>query len=131
MLLVKVHARLLGLVASLARGRNKSSRLCTILSEGEPFVVPRSDAASAKMQIFVCEHKVSTTAVQSALSRSALLADMHRNDPEGCALMPCDTETWTAWLADDPSQMSAYTMDLMIAVVKVRFFLSLVTAVHW
>jgi hypothetical protein len=85
------------------------------------FVRPRSDAASAKMHLFVCEHKVSRAALQNALSRSALLRDMHRDDPEGCVIMPCDTGTWTAWLADDPSQMTADTMELMLAVIKVRF----------
>jgi hypothetical protein len=82
--------------------------------------VPRSDTAIAKMHLFVCDHKVSTAAVQNALSRSALLRDMHRDDAEGCVLMPCNTGTWTAWLADDPSQMTADTMELMLAVIKVR-----------
>jgi hypothetical protein len=82
--------------------------------------VPRSDAASARMHLFVCEYKVSTAAVQIALSRSALLRDMHRDDPEGCVHMPCDTGTWTAWLEDDPTQMTADAMELMLAVIKVR-----------
>jgi hypothetical protein len=72
------------------------------------------------MHLFVCEHKVSTAAVQNALSRSALLRDMHRDDPEGCVHMPCDTGTWTAWLDDDLSQMTADAMELMLAVIKVR-----------
>jgi hypothetical protein len=75
-----------------------------------------SDATSAKEQ-FVCEGELTT---QSVLSRSARLADMHRIDPEGCVCLPCNTRTWTAWLTDDPSRMTADKMGLMLDVIKVR-----------
>jgi hypothetical protein len=66
---------------------------------------------------FICEDQLVS---QSALSRSARLADMHRVDPGGCVRIPCDTRTWTAWLRDDPSQITAGTMDLMLSVIMVR-----------
>jgi hypothetical protein len=57
---------------------------------------------------------------QSELSRSALLADMHWVDPNGCVRISCDTKTWTSWRTDDPSRMTADNMELMISVIKVR-----------
>jgi hypothetical protein len=53
------------------------------------------------------------------MSRSVLLADMHRDDPEGFDRMPCDTKTWTSWLTDDTSQMNADRMDGMLTVIRV------------
>jgi hypothetical protein len=80
------------------------------------FVMQHSDATSAKEQ-FVFEDELTP---QSVLSRSARLADMHRIDPEGCVCLPCNTRTWTAWLTDDPSRMTADNMGLMLDVIKVR-----------
>jgi hypothetical protein len=65
----------------------------------------------------ICEDQLVS---QSALSRSARLADMHRVDPGGYVRIPCDTSTWTAWLADDPSQLTASNMDVMLSVIMVR-----------
>jgi hypothetical protein len=59
-------------------------------------------------------------ASQSALSRSRLLADMHRVEPEACVRIPFDTRTWTAWLTDDPSRTTADDMELMLSVIMVR-----------
>jgi hypothetical protein len=68
----------------------------------------------------ICRDEVTSIADQSTLLRSAVLSDMHQVDPEGCVCMPCDTKTWRAWLTDDPSRMTADTMELMLSVVKVR-----------
>jgi hypothetical protein len=45
---------------------------------------------------------------------------MHRHDPEGFVSVPCDTRTWTAWLTDDPSRMTADDMELMLSVITVQ-----------
>jgi hypothetical protein len=71
------------------------------------------------MQI-ICEDDVVSVADQSVLLRSAVLSDMHRVEPEGCVHVPCDTKTWTAWLTDDPSRLTADTMKLFASVIKVR-----------
>jgi hypothetical protein len=65
----------------------------------------------------ICNDNVQTIADQSVLSRSALLAEM---PPDGCVHMPCDSKTWTTWLTDDTSQMSADMMELMLAVITAR-----------
>jgi hypothetical protein len=75
-----------------------------------------SDATSGKKQN-ICEHELAT---QSVLSRSARLADMYRVDPEGCVSIPCNSRTWTAWLTDDPSRMTADNMELVLSVIRVR-----------
>jgi hypothetical protein len=69
----------------------------------------------------VFKDNVISIADQSALLRSAVLSDMHQVDPEGCVHVPCDTKTWRAWLIDDPSRMTADTMELLVSVIKVRF----------
>jgi hypothetical protein len=66
---------------------------------------------------YTCEDQLVT---QGALSRSSRLADMNKVDPEGCVRIPCDTKTWTAWLTDDPSRMTAYNMELILSVITVR-----------
>jgi hypothetical protein len=87
------------------------------IRQNERRVVILRSEASTKMHI-TCEDQLVT---QSALSRSARLADMHRVDPEGCVRIPCDTRTWTTWLTDDPSRMTAENMDLMLSVIRVRY----------
>jgi hypothetical protein len=79
-------------------------------------IMRNPDTTSTEMQMS-CEYQLVT---QSALSRSARLSDMHRVDPEGGVRVPCDTRTWTAWLADDPSQMTADNMELIFDVIKVQ-----------
>jgi hypothetical protein len=71
------------------------------------------------MQI-ICSDKVHTMVDPATLSRSKLLADMHRVDPGGSVRVPCDTKTWTTWLTDDPSQLPADTAKLMLAVIMAR-----------
>jgi hypothetical protein len=68
----------------------------------------------------VCSDDDISIVDQSALLRSAVLSDMHQVDPEGCVRLPCDTKTWRAWLTDDPSPMTAETIDLFVSVIKVR-----------
>jgi hypothetical protein len=55
----------------------------------------------------------------SALSRSKLLIDIYSGDPEGCAIVPCDSRTWTAWLADDPARGNELLPELFVAVLRV------------
>jgi hypothetical protein len=68
----------------------------------------------------ICNDKVQTIVDPTTLSRSKLLADMHREDPEGSVRVPWDTKTWTTWLRDDPSQLPADTTELMLDVIMVR-----------
>jgi hypothetical protein len=82
-------------------------------------LVPRSDAACAKMHILLrCD--VPIFVPQSALKRSALLTSMHQSDPGGCAQLPCDSRVWEAWLTNEPARMTAEMMDLILAVIKAR-----------
>jgi hypothetical protein len=81
--------------------------------------MPHSDANSTNMRI-ICEDQLATRMPTFALSRSARLADVHLVDPNGCVHMPCDARTWTAWLTNDPSRITAENMDLMLDVIKVR-----------
>jgi hypothetical protein len=69
--------------------------------------------------IIVCTDNEKSIVDQSALLRSAFLSDMHQVDPEGCVRMPCDTKTWRAWFTDDPSPMTADTIELFVSVIKV------------
>jgi hypothetical protein len=80
------------------------------------FVTLRSDATSTKMH-YSCEDEFVS---ESVLSRSARLAEAHRVDPDGCVRIPWDTRAWRAWLTNDPSQMTADDMELMIRVIMVR-----------
>jgi hypothetical protein len=80
-----------------------------------------SDATSSTEQV-ICENELAS---QSVLSRSVLIADIHRVDPEGCVRMPCDTRTWTAWLEDAPLQMKTDDMELMLDVIRVRSWYTL------
>jgi hypothetical protein len=84
------------------------------------------DDTGTEMRFF-CEDQ---QAIQSALSRSARLADMHRVDPEGCVRMPCDTRTWTTWLTNDPSRVTADDMELMLDVIMVRPYTAFVHSVR-
>jgi hypothetical protein len=73
----------------------------------------------------ICEDNVISVADKSVLLRSAVLSDMHRRcasgvEPERCVRMPCDTQTWRAWVTDDPSRMTADRMELFVSVIKVR-----------
>jgi hypothetical protein len=61
-----------------------------------------------------------TTADESTILRSAVLSDMHQVDPEGCVRMPFDTNTWRAWLTDDPSRITTDKMELFLSVIQVR-----------
>jgi hypothetical protein len=79
-------------------------------------VIPRWDADSAKAQI-ICEDQLD---FQTALSRSALLADIRLVDPERCLRVPCVIRTWTAWLTNDPFRMTVDDMELVLDVVRVR-----------
>jgi hypothetical protein len=82
----------------------------------------RSDATSTSMHSYCEDQLVRQRALvsQGALSRSALLADIHWVDPIGCVRMPCDVRTPQAWETDDPSRMTADNMDLMLDVIRVR-----------
>jgi hypothetical protein len=68
----------------------------------------------------ICKDKVISIADESTLLRSAVLSDMHQVDPEGCVRMPCDINTWRAWLTDDPSRITTDTMELVLSVIQVR-----------
>jgi hypothetical protein len=68
----------------------------------------------------ICDDQVAAMVPESVLSRSALLADIHQSDQEGRARLPCDSKTWTTWLTDDPSQITAATLELGVAVIRVR-----------
>jgi hypothetical protein len=52
-----------------------------------------------------------------ALSRSPLLSDIHSLDPVACAELPCDSRTWEAWVADEPSRIK--DVKLLHEVVEV------------
>jgi hypothetical protein len=85
------------------------------------FVMLHSDPTSANEHV-ICESELAS---QSVLSRSALIADIHREDPEGCICMPCDTRTWTAWLTSDPLRMTTDNVELMLDVIRVRSWYTL------
>jgi hypothetical protein len=70
------------------------------------------------MQV-ICDDQVAAMVPQSVLSCSALLADIHKSDQERSARLPCDSKTWTTWLTDDPSQMTAATLEMGVAVILV------------
>jgi hypothetical protein len=86
-------------------------------SETEPF---RQGIFGSDDMRIICSNEVHTMVDPTTLSRSKLLADMHRVDPGGSVCVPCDTKTWTTWLADDPSQLPADTAELILAVIMVR-----------
>jgi hypothetical protein len=79
------------------------------------------------MRIFF-EDKVTVIVCSNALSRSPLLADMHKVDADGLVRMPCQAKTWTAWLTDDPSGLSPDAAELMLDVIRVR---SVYTQERW
>jgi hypothetical protein len=109
---VYIFSKALGIVASHAWS------FVTPFSQHEMRCVMRcSDATSTSLQSISDEKLVP----RSALSRSALLAEIHQVDPEGCVHVPCDSKTWTAWLTDRPSQMTSSEMELMLDVMRVRF----------
>jgi hypothetical protein len=76
----------------------------------------------------ICEDNVVAIVCSNALSRSALLADMHQVDADGWVPVPCRSKTWTAWLTDDPSGLSPDTAELMLDVIRVR---SVYTQERW
>jgi hypothetical protein len=55
------------------------------------------------MRIVCLQDGIELAASDIALSQSPLLSDIHSLDPVACAELPCDSRTWKAWVADEPT----------------------------
>jgi hypothetical protein len=71
----------------------------------------------------LCRDGIELPVSDVAVSRSPLLLDVHTLDPEGCAELPCDSRTWEAWVANEPTLIKDVKLLHDVVAVSAACFL--------